>query len=599
MAKRSKDYWKERFEILEEQAHKQGVEYYDHVSRQYEAAIRNVEKEISAWYTRYATENQVSLTEAKRLLNGRELEAFRMDVKEYIEKGASLDPQWRKQLEQASAKFHVSRLEALKVRMQQNVEFVSANTRDAIDDMAHKVYSDQYYKTLFEFQKGVGVGFDVAELNEKKINKVLSKPWAADGRNFSSRIWGDRTKLVNELNNRFTQGVIRGENPQKIIRDISKKFNVSRANAKRLVMTENKFFQSQAQLDGFKELGVEEYEISATLDSKTSEICQDMDGEHFKLSEFEVGVTASPFHPHCRTTQVPYDPEGDSFFNFERAAKDEEGKYYTVPADMKYKDWKGAFVGGGDKSGLPVKPKFEAVKSISEAEAVIRSLGVPNVSYKGIDLNVANEMNQSLVEHFNDFPELKNNIQFFGSAQEKKKFLEDAVRKYYKELYANYISVYGEKTINKKIDSLVNRYFRTRGEYAHAFDHREYFNNKVFSGLAINKKFGGNVSAFMQALERDVKSKFHPVGCDTVKSVFDHEFGHQLDYLLKVSDSDEFIQLTRGKVSGDSLSRYALKNRKETLAEAWAEYRNNPEPRPIAKAIGELIESKYKARFKK
>lgn len=44
-------------------------------------------------------------------------------------------------------------------------------------------------------------------------------------------------------------------------------------------MTESAAFSSIAQKDCFKDLGVEEYEIIATLDSKTSDICQALDGK--------------------------------------------------------------------------------------------------------------------------------------------------------------------------------------------------------------------------------------------------------------------------------------------------------------------------------
>ncbi|MEG0614272.1 MAG: hypothetical protein RR540_00840 [Oscillospiraceae bacterium] len=35
----------------------------------------------------------------------------------------------------------------------------------------------------------------------------------------------------------------------------------------------------------------------------------------------------------------------------------------------------------------------------------------------------------------------------------------------------------------------------------------------------------------------------------------------------------------------------------EMIAEAWAEYCNNPQPREIAKTIGEAIEAEYKKKF--
>jgi len=48
------------------------------------------------------------------------------------------------------------------------------------------------------------------------------------------------------------------------------------------------------------------YSEKRHIDNKTSEICQQMDGKHFKMSDFQAGVTAPPFHPWCRTTTVLY-----------------------------------------------------------------------------------------------------------------------------------------------------------------------------------------------------------------------------------------------------------------------------------------------------
>ena len=115
-------------------------------------------------------------------------------------------------------------------------------------------------------------------------------------------------------------------------------------------MTEEAYFSSEAQKEAFKELDVEEFEIVATLDSHTSDICQEMDGKHFKMSEWEIGTTAPPFHVNCRSTTVPYFDDNIG----ERAARGEDGKTYYVPSDMTYKEWEKSFV-KGDKTEMTVQ----------------------------------------------------------------------------------------------------------------------------------------------------------------------------------------------------------------------------------------------------
>ena len=136
---------------------------------------------------------------------------------------------------------------------------------------------------------------------------------------------------------------ITGSGPDKAINEIASKMNVSKANAGRLVMTETAYFSSAAQKECFKELDVEKYEIVATLDGHTSDICQEMDGKVFKMSEYEERVTAPPFHVNCRSCTAPYfDDEWGG--KGERAARNEDGDTYYVPADMTYKEWKKSFV---------------------------------------------------------------------------------------------------------------------------------------------------------------------------------------------------------------------------------------------------------------
>ena len=377
---KSSDYWKERFEQVEQSQHNQGIQCYADIEKQYRQAQKTLEGQISAWYQRFADNNRVTLTEAKRMLTAKELAELKWDIQDYIRYGEenAINGTWVKQLENASARFHISRLEALKLQTQQSIEVLFGNQLDSIDSTMRDVYKSGYYRTAFEIQKGVGVGWNFSTLDEKQISKVINKPWAADGKNFSERIWGNRQKLVNELNTTLTQNIILGKDPQKAIDDIAKKMNTSKVNAGRLVMTEEAFFSSAAQKDCFAELDVEMYEIVATLDSHTSEICREMDGKVFPMSQWEVGVTAPPFHVWCRTTTVPaFEDEFDLVG--ERAARGEDGKTYYVPANMKYDDWHKSFV-EGDKTGLQEASPGDTIKAQEEVKQVAEELKVENFS---------------------------------------------------------------------------------------------------------------------------------------------------------------------------------------------------------------------------
>ena len=350
------EYWKLRFEQLEAAQNGQGAAAVAEIERQYKEAQKQIEGQIARWYQRFADNNGISLAEARQYLKGAALKEFKWDVQDYIKYGQdnALMGGWMKELENASAKYHISKLEALKIQTQQSLEVMFSKQLGTVTGAMGDLFESGYYHTAYELQKGFNIGWDIAGLDQSQIEKVLAKPWAVDGKNFSERIWGNKQKLISEVHGELTQNIMLGADPQKAIDSLAKKMKTSRYNAGRLVMTEEAYFSSAAQKDCFEELGVEQFEIVATLDSHTSDICRSLDGKHFPMKDYQPGVTAPPFHVFCRSTTVPYFDEDFGDIG-ERAARDEEtGKTYYIPDDMNYQDWKETFVDGGDKSGFDV-----------------------------------------------------------------------------------------------------------------------------------------------------------------------------------------------------------------------------------------------------
>lgn len=377
------EYWKQRFTQLEAAQNRKGATAYLEMEKQYKAAQNELEAQIARWYQRFADSNGISLAQAKQWLKGQDLAEFKWDVKEYIKYGKenAINGAWMQELENASSKFHISRLEALQIQTQNSLETMFAQQMGTMKKALSDVYASGYYHTAYTVQQGFGLGWDIAGLDQAQIEKVLSKPWAVDGYNFSTRIWNSKTKLIGEVHSELSKNLLTGADPQKAIDSLAKKMGTSKSNAGRLVMTEQAYFSSAAQKDCFNDLDVEEYEIVATLDSHTSDICRSLDGKVFKMSDYKPGVTAPPFHVYCRSTTAPHFKD-----NFEvggRAARGADGKTYYVPDDVTYSEWKKAFV-DGDKSGFAevqknhfsrtekrgtIKPKeqSEAAKFIEQA----------------------------------------------------------------------------------------------------------------------------------------------------------------------------------------------------------------------------------------
>lgn len=347
MEKRTSEYWQECFQQLEEAQHDTSVQTMQGIEQEFRRTEQVLDGKINAWYQRFASNNKISMIEARRLLNSDELEEFKWDVQDYIKYGEEngINQQWMKELENASAKVHISRLEALKLQTQQELEKLYGNYHDSIDEHITNLYTSGYYHTAFEVQRGMGVGWQMQNFNSEKVSDIIHKPWAVDGRNFSDRVWMDKTRLINSMHDSLTRMCITGESPDRAIQEISKNMKVSRSQAARIVQTESAAFSAKAQESCFSDLGVEEFQVVETLDSNTCDTCGEMDGKHFQMKDYKIGVTVPPFHPNCRGCTCPYfDDEFDSVG--ERAARGEDGKTYYVPADTTFEEWKKSFVNG-------------------------------------------------------------------------------------------------------------------------------------------------------------------------------------------------------------------------------------------------------------
>ena len=383
------DYWKQRFEQLEDAQNALGEKTLGEIEKQYNDTLELLEARILLWYQRLADNNGISLATARAWLGSSELREFRWTVKEYIKYGKenALNQKWVKELENASAKYHISKLEALKIQTRQSLEAMYVKQGKTMQKAFSDIYRSGYYHTAYEIHHGLNIGWDISGIDQPQIEKVLSKPWAADGYNFSERIWKNKNKLISEVHTSLVQNIQLGADPQKAINDIAAKMKTSKRNAGRLVMTEAAYFSSAAQKDCFVSLGVEEYEIVATIDNHTSDICRTLDKKHFPMKDYQAGVTAPPFHVYCRSTTAPYfDDEFD--VPGERAARNKDGNTYYIPADMNYREWEKTFVDGGSKEGLEAANNKQYFRSISYDGEITQKRGNMNITFRHLDTTV-------------------------------------------------------------------------------------------------------------------------------------------------------------------------------------------------------------------
>jgi hypothetical protein len=216
---------------------------------------------------------------------------------------------------------------------------------------------------------------------------------------------------------------------------------------------------------------------------------------------------------------------------------------------------------------VPKSLPFIPAMTIEEANEYAENTFGIKASYIGIAVKVANEWNRGLLLTFAKFPELKKRFGFVGTTQERNKAMKAVADK--KNIIRHNAWFFAEAHLSSDgIDS-------------------------SFDGVTLNAIYGKDFGS----LKECVLTKYNPQGCDTVLSILDHEIGHHLDYWLDVSSQLNIKKLfnlrLRKKIFEHELSIYASKNISEMIAEGWAEYCNNPTPRPLAMEIGQTIEKLY------
>lgn len=302
--------------------------------KEYKKAMDNIGKEISNLFYKYADDNNLSYKNAQKFLNGKEYKEFKNDLKTYMklieETG---DEELLLELNTLATKSRISRLEEMFYQCGKYINEVYENTNKRLQIAYSSTIKDNYYQTIYDIHKAIGVGASFSYIDNDMIKEILAFPWS--GRHYSSRLWSNRTKLKNAMVEELTQMLIQGKGVKETSKALSKRLDADLKNCIRLIHTEHSYFMGEATAKAYEELEVDKYQFLATLDNRTSEICQNLDGKVFDLKDRVVGVNASPMHPSCRSCEIPYIDNDYST----RFARDSKGKRIEIPSNITYKEW--------------------------------------------------------------------------------------------------------------------------------------------------------------------------------------------------------------------------------------------------------------------
>lgn len=305
MAQNNRDYWEERQVKRESKAFTKIQDIEKEYKIALEKAKQNINKELSRIGTTYMKDNNLSYHDALKFLKGDEYKVWKKDLHDYMAeynkllKKAPLEAKkLYLEIEILAARSRLSHLDSLKaqVDMEMMVKLIFG-----VEDSAKNALTSVYRDTFIEVTEDLGIN---AIVSRDKIKAVLDRPWS--GANFSERLWTNTDKLAQTVKQEIVNGMIQGINLQTITKRVSERFETAKKNdVERLLRTEVNYTLNQATLDGYKESGIEKYEFSAILDSRTSQICSELHGEVFEIKKIAVGLNYPPMHPRCRSTTIP------------------------------------------------------------------------------------------------------------------------------------------------------------------------------------------------------------------------------------------------------------------------------------------------------
>ena len=553
MAQKNRDYWEERQVKREAKAFTTIQDIEKEYKIALEKAKQDINKEISRITTTYMNDNILNYNEALKLLKGDDYKVWKKDLHDYMKeyknllKTAPLDAQkLYLEIETLSAKSRISHLDSLKAQI--DMEFTKLIF--GVEDSAKNALTSVYRDTFLEVTKDLGIN---AIVSRDKIKAVLDRPWS--GANFSERLWTNTDNLAQTVKQEIVNGMIQGINLKTMSKRVSERFETAKKNdVERLLRTEVNYVLNQATLDGYKEAGIEKYEFSATLDSRTSQICSELHGEVFEIKKIAVGLNYPPMHPRCRSTTIP-------IVDYENLIK--QGREEIGEKDIENNE-KEALTNNENKS----INEFKEASSIKEANEFAEKLGL-RADYTGIDIRCANEWNKGLYDMKEKFPEVVENIKFIGSTQIRNKLIlqeiENDLRK----------AGFSKEAIKDSLEYAKREYKIIVNKNAMAVslfidkDNEDPVNiiRAKYQGITMNSLHFKNYEEVTESLKMQVNGKWHPVGCDTVKAVFDHEFGHQLDSFLEIKNKKEMIEILEEnkKENGKFLSEYSIFNKLDEI----------------------------------
>ena len=348
----SQRYWERRKEreLYDELAKAEDVA--EELRKIYLLASEEIQEEVRKIARRFQLKHALSEAEAQRLLAQFKSKA---DIARLIQelKKNPRTAELAAELEAQAYAARIARLQAIQHEIDVLTASMLTRAKNKVRGVLERIAKSMYLHEIFGLQKRVGAAFGVTPIDRKKVESIINRDWS--GANYSKRLWKDTDKLAETVKEQILLDVLTGKREHDIASEIQERFSVGYNEARRLIRTEACYVANQAQIEAYKDHGVEKYIYLATLDMRTSEICRSLDKKTFDVDDAMPGLNCPPMHPWCRSTTMAWMPP-ELMKKMQQAAWDPvEKKTITVPANMTYQQWYDKYVKGGEEPADRIK----------------------------------------------------------------------------------------------------------------------------------------------------------------------------------------------------------------------------------------------------
>ena len=174
---------------------------------------------------------------------------------------------------------------------------------DRLGNLLTTLYSKVFEVNFWSVYNSISIkGLEAfSTIDKGAVQQMINAVWVADGKSFSSRIWGNTAQLVETLNEELINCIVAGRKTTDLKKALQHRFNVSYHRADTLARTELAHVQTLAAQQRYKDYGITEYEFFADPDERTCEVCGKLHQKRFPINS----TAKVPQHANCRCVILP------------------------------------------------------------------------------------------------------------------------------------------------------------------------------------------------------------------------------------------------------------------------------------------------------